>query len=79
MSAPTPPSPRQLARALADTVEVAERLAFWVGIALPCVHLPLLALRGFSPDTMPLLAALWTLHGVALLAGRRHLPDNPSR
>ncbi|MFC7141656.1 hypothetical protein ACFQMA_17690 [Halosimplex aquaticum] len=78
MSAPTPPL-RELARALADVVGVAERLAFWAGIALPCVHLPLLALRGFSPETMPLLAALWTIHGVALLAGRGHLSDGPNR
>ncbi|WP_415378759.1 hypothetical protein [Halosimplex sp. TS25] len=74
MSAPTP-SRRRLARALADAVGVAERLAFWAGVALPCVHLPLLALHGFSPETMPLLVALWAVHGAALLAGRRYLSD----
>ncbi|WP_459194379.1 hypothetical protein [Halosimplex sp. J119] len=77
MSAPTP-SRRQLGRALADALGVAERLAFWAAVALPCVHLPLFALRGFSPETMPLLVALWTTHGVALLAGRRHL-SGPGR
>ncbi|WP_436923041.1 hypothetical protein [Halosimplex amylolyticum] len=77
MSAPTP-SRRRLGRALDDAVRVGERLAFWAGVALPCVHLPLLAFRGFSPETMPLLLALWTLHGVALLAGRRHRTDSPT-
>lgn len=71
MSAPTP-SPRQLGRALADAVGVAERLAFWAAVALPCVHLPLFALRGFSPETMPVLVALWAIHGGAIVAGRRH-------
>ena len=72
MSAPTPPFRRHLGRALADAVDVAEWLAFWAGIVLPCIHLPLLAIWGFSSESTAVLVALWTLHGAALLVGRRH-------
>ena len=74
MSAPTRPLRTQFGRAAADAVEVAERLAFWAGVGFPCVHVPMLALRGLSPETTPLLVTLWTLHAAALLAGRRHRP-----
>ncbi|WP_123536450.1 hypothetical protein [Halosimplex salinum] len=75
MSGSTPH--RRFGRALAEAVDVVERLAFWAAVALPCVHLPLLVLGGFSPETTPLLLALWSLHGVSLLVGRRHRTDAP--
>jgi len=76
MSAPTRPLRTQFGRAAADAVEAAERLAFWAGVVLPYVHLPMLALRGLSPETTPLLVTLWSLHAVALLAGRRYRPGS---
>lgn len=75
MSAPTPPLRTRFGRAAADAVGAAERLAFWASVGLPCVHVPMLALSGLSPETTPPLVALWTLHAAALLAGRRHRPD----
>jgi peptidoglycan/LPS O-acetylase OafA/YrhL len=66
---------RRLGRLVADAAAVAERLAFWAGVALPCLHLPVLAVYGVTPDTTPVLLALWALHAAALLAGRRHSPE----
>lgn len=80
MSAPTaPPALRRHAGNLIETVaSAAERLAFWASVALPCVHLPVLALYGLGPDTTPLLVALWSLHAATLLAGRRHRTGRPA-
>ncbi|WP_436932608.1 hypothetical protein [Halosimplex halobium] len=65
---------RRLGRLFADAATAAERLAFWAGVALPCVHLPLLAVFGLTAETTPVLLALWSAHAAALLAGRRHRP-----
>lgn len=74
MSAP-PALHRRFGRALAEAVDALERLAFWAAVVLPCLHVPLLALGGLSGETTPVLVALWALHGVALLVGRRHRTD----
>ncbi|WP_135365370.1 hypothetical protein [Halosimplex halophilum] len=65
---------RRLGRLFADAAAVAERLAFWAGVALPCVHLPVLAVFGVTAETTPVLLALWSVHAAALLAGRRYRP-----
>jgi hypothetical protein len=72
MRATTPSIRRQLERLAADAVGVGERLAFWAGVALPFIHVPVLAVGGLSAETMPVLVALWTAHALALLAGRRY-------
>lgn len=75
MSAPTPSPRQQVGRVAADAVEVGERLAFWAGVALPCVHVPVLAFGGLTRETTPVLVALWVVHAAALLGGRRYQPD----
>jgi len=77
MSAPPAPHAvrRRLGRLVADTAGAVERLAFWAAVALPCVHLPALAVYGVTPETTPALLALWALHAGALLAGRHHRSD----
>lgn len=74
MSAATPALRRRLGSAAAGAVDVGEYVAFWAGVALPCLHLPLLAYWGVTPETAAPLVALWTAHAVALLAGRRYRP-----
>lgn len=62
-------------RATTDGVPPAlERVAFWSAIALPCLHLPLVAAVGVDRATAPLLACLWALHAVALAAGADYDP-----
>jgi hypothetical protein len=70
---------RHLWRLATDAAAIGERLAFWAGVALPCVHLPILAVYGVTADTAPVLVAFWTLHAAALLVGRRHSPDEESQ
>ncbi|ELZ27650.1 hypothetical protein C475_07010 [Halosimplex carlsbadense 2-9-1] len=70
---------RRLRRLAADAAAIAERLAFWAGVALPCVYLPILAVYGVTADTAPALLGFWTLHAAALLVGRRHSPGEESR
>jgi len=65
---------RRLGRLSADAADALQRLAFWTGVVLPCVHLPVLAVYGVTSDTTPALLALWVTHAAALLAGRRHVP-----
>jgi hypothetical protein len=65
---------RHLWRLATDAAAIGERLAFWAGVALPCIHLPILAVYGVTVDTAPVLVAFWTLHAAALLVGRRHSP-----
>jgi len=67
---------RRLGRLGTDAAGVLQRLAFWTGVVLPCIHLPVLAVYGVTPDTTPVLLALWAAHAAALLAGRRHSPDD---
>ncbi|QLH80143.1 hypothetical protein [Halosimplex pelagicum] len=74
-----PPATPALRRLAADAAAIGERLAFWVGIALPCIHLPLLAVYGVTAETAPALLAFWTVHAAALLVGRRHSPDGGRR
>ncbi|QLH75812.1 hypothetical protein HZS55_00170 [Halosimplex rubrum] len=71
-----PPATLALRRLAADAAAIGERLAFWVGVALPCVHLPLLAVYGVTAETAPVLLAFWTVHAAALLVGRRHSPGD---
>jgi len=66
---------RHLRRLAIDAAAIGERLAFWAGVALPCLYLPVLGVYGVTADTAPVLLSLWTLHAAALLAGRRHSPD----
>lgn len=75
MSAGSPALRRTLGQALGDIVGYGERLAFWAGVALPCVHLPVLAFEGLTRKTMPILVALWTLHAIALVVGSRYRPN----
>jgi len=60
---------------VSDGLGLAERVAFWSAVALPCLHVPLLTARGLDDATAPALAALWTLHVLALLVGARYDPS----
>lgn len=66
-----PPATRRSAR---DLASLARAVAFWLGIALPSVHVPLLLAAGFTERTAVPLVVLWTLHAFALLFGARHDP-----
>ena len=66
-----PPAARTAAAALARAVR---RLAFWLGVSLPCLHVPLLLVAGFSESTTPTLVTLWTLHALSLAVGAPHDP-----
>lgn len=66
---------RHVGHAVADALAFAERLAFWCGVVLPCVHVPLLVFGGLTRTTAPVLAVLWALHGLSLLAGARYARD----
>lgn len=69
------PSARLARTALADTVRTARAAAFWVGVCLPCLHVPLLLAAGFTETTAPLLVALWTLQACSLAVGAGHDPQ----
>jgi hypothetical protein len=58
----------------ADATALLERVAFWLGVGLPCLHVPLLLVAGFDQATAPVLLALWTTHAVALFAGAQYDP-----
>jgi hypothetical protein len=49
-------------------------VAFWLGIVLPFLHVPLLFLVGFTDATTPALVGLWGLNVVALAVGAGHDP-----
>ena len=66
-----PPAARTAAAALARAVR---RLAFWLGVSLPCLHVPLLLAAGLTETTTPPLVTLWTLQVVALAVGSRYDP-----
>lgn len=54
-------------------VEVIERTAFWLAVALPVGYLPVLMWT--SPaERVPTLVGLVGLHGVMLVAGHRYEP-----
>lgn len=54
---------------------LARTVAFWLGIVLPFLHIPLLFLVGFTDATTPVLVGLWGANVVALAAGAGHHPD----
>lgn len=58
-----------------DAVTAARAVAFWLGILLPFLHVPLLLARGLTETTTTPLIALWTLHVFVLVVGSRHDPD----
>jgi hypothetical protein len=53
-------------------------VGFWLAVALPAVHLPLLAIAGLSAESTPLLVALWLTNVAALVVGRGHQPHGQS-
>jgi cytochrome c oxidase assembly factor CtaG len=57
-----------------DPATTARAAAFWLGIAFPLVHVPLLFARGLTDATTAPLVALWTLHALALAVGAGHDP-----
>jgi len=59
--------------------DIARAAAFWAGVLLPCIHLPLLLVAGLTASTTPLLVALWTLHAAVLVVGARHEPGQRDR
>ncbi|MEF8853850.1 MAG: hypothetical protein V5A28_15765 [Haloarculaceae archaeon] len=68
---------------LADALSTAARgftsltrtVAFWLGIVLPFLHVPLLLLLGFTDATTPALVSLWALNVVAVAVGSGHEPS----
>jgi len=71
--------PGPLADALATAAHslsaLARTVAFWLGIVLPFLHVPLLFLVGFTDATTPALVGLWGANVVALAVGADHDPD----
>ena len=67
---------------LADALATAARslsalvrtVAFWLGVVLPFLHVPLLFLVGLTDATTPTLVGLWGLNVVALAVGAGHEP-----
>lgn len=54
-------------------VEIVERTAFWIAVALPVGYLPVLMVT--SPaERVPTLVGLVGLHGVMLVVGHRYEP-----
>lgn len=66
------PAPRRVVRSVGSSVGEAVRLsqvlAFWVGVALPFVYLPLIAGGFAGPDVTPFVA-LVAVNCLALLVG----------
>jgi len=60
--------------ALGRLAVLARTAAFWTGVVLPFLHVPLLFLAGLTETTTPALVGLWTLNIVALAVGARHEP-----
>lgn len=73
---PAAPAARTLADATLtsarDVAVAARAVAFWLAIALPAVHLPLLLAWGLTERTARPLTVLWALHAFVLLVGARH-------
>ena len=55
---------------------LARTAAFWTGVVLPFLHVPLLFLVGLTETTTPALVGLWTLNAAALTVGARHDPGS---
>lgn len=62
--------------ALGRLAALARTAAFWTGVVLPFLHVPLLFLVGLTETTTPALVGLWTLNAVALAVGARHDPGS---
>lgn len=67
--------PSRVGHAVTDAAGLVERVAFWCGVVLPCLHIPLLVLVGLGPSTTPVLVALWAGQAVALAVGARYDPE----
>ncbi len=61
-----------LATAARSLTALTRTVAFWLGIVLPFLHVPLLFLIGFTDSTAPALVSLWGLNVVATVVGGRH-------
>lgn len=57
-----------------DAASAACAVAFWLGIVLPFLHVPLLLVGGLTETTKRPLIALWALHALVLVVGSRHDP-----
>jgi hypothetical protein len=49
-------------------------VGFWSAVALPFLHVPLLAVEGFTGASAPVILALWLANAAALVVGRDHAP-----